>query len=281
MAISVKTSVWDNYQRMRRAKRMSLVTAVVLDNDDVLFVSDRRQVDHSRSLCASADETGIKIVSAFGGVIGYAGDSQLALSLLKSIAGSLNATAPSGELEQEIGRRMSVIYNQTVEHIKTTADTVGDQIVLNAWLNDHQVEFLFAVRTKSGCRLTKFSIPTSINPSVMYDTITQLTDNDRTLYSNVHIGIVGVSPHALMILQWLNKKSFTLIEAQRLAVLMIAITNGANPSLVNNNIDMRCMTRDGVVTVSESEVGVIKEWVAGFMAHTKTALFDQADLRGQ
>ena len=248
---------------------MSLVIAIKLENDDVLFVSDRRVTTNgpSESYVAHADDQSTKAFPMLGGVMGFAGRQDVALYLLRGLqASAIIARPPNLEFEYEIKRRLEDLY---LGYVPSAVQEQDNWFIPQA--SKDYVEFIFAVRSKQGCRITTFSLDRLFTPHVCYDSIVQFAD-PKQIYGAVHlVTMAGAEHHARMLLHWFNKKSYTLEEAKRLAILMIAITNDTNPSLVNKNINGLLLTiDDNQITIGFEDT---LKWVEGFMTTTKDSLY--------
>lgn len=263
----------------KRTTGMSIVIAIRLENDDVLFAADKRIPTLSGGgYCTSAKEYGAKLVPAFGGMIGLTGNAELARSLIVSASDKLQRLPSlTGDIESLISTLLTNEYVAQIEPKLNMAMAYQDEGHIKTILDEERVAFIYAVRKEGGCRIVTYDlIPGMFNRNVCFDSFQKLIELESTQES-VSVQVRGYQSHANMLLQWFNrdadKKTYSLLQAQRLAALMIAVTSGANPTMVNENIDMIRLSKDGPVQISQADILSIYTWVKKFIARTRRSFF--------
>ena len=183
---------------------MSLIVAIRVEGDQLLFASDKRitQVD-SDGFTITTHNNAVKLVPALGGIVGWTGNPDLSIYLLKAVI----STCPTGATEIEISRRLADADANRVA--KVTQAHGGELDKAKEYLKD-DANFIYGIGTDSGCRLTLFQLGNLFIPNVKYDSVVRLGAPEEVYDNIISVWSLGMDRHALSLRQWFKKSKYTL-----------------------------------------------------------------------
>lgn len=249
----------------RRRKPMSLVLATRVEGNSILFASDKRvsKQDEHGFIITTHNEA-VKLIPAFGGMIGWVGDPNLAVQLLRDAAAGMSA----GASENEISRRLADAY---ANRVAIVAKVKGGLDKAQEFLNE-DVKYIYGVCAPNGCRLTTFYLKQLFVPHTEYDTVNYPEQVATLLYDQVAaVTSIGMDRHVISLQQWLKKPTYTLRDAIRLSLIILHFANELEPTSVGKNIDMFLLKAGGLV--EKVDFASEQDWVDDFIMRTRNEFF--------
>ncbi len=237
---------------------MSIAIAIKLDDNDLLLAADKRTAAmEPGGYISNANNTSTKLIPVAGGVMGFVGDPDLALSLIASLRGK--EFAPN-RVECEVSEAIREAYYRRIgkrsdDSIQSVAEAIN--------LSGDEVRFVFGYNRSGRSLIVRFELRGLFQPrAVVSDAVATVSKVDWK--DGV---ILGMDRHANMLRQWFQKPSYSSIDAQRLAALMIWITHEAEPNSVSGDLDMVLLKKDQEPRAINP--ATTKDWISDFVKETR------------